>query len=175
MSSSITSPVTVSSPGFTGTSKFASSLQQVLNRAVGIASLPLASLSAGLTTLNARSSALQGLDITFSTLQIAVSSLQSTVTSGLLNTSVSNGAIVSASVVAGASAGQYSIEVQDLGSFSTALSAAGSTPVTDITTQGITSDLSLTLQVGTSTTTITPASTSLQDLASAINSQASAQ
>jgi flagellar hook-associated protein 2 len=173
--SPISSPVTISNPTFTGVSKFASSLQQVLARAVGIASLPLSSLQAGLTTLNNRQSALQTLDANFSNLQQSISQLQGTVNSGLLSPSVSNSSVVSATVGAGALAGTYSIEVDNLGSWSTALSNAGSTPVTDPTTQGITNAPSVTLSVGTSTTTITPASSSLQDLVSAINTQAAGQ
>jgi flagellar hook-associated protein 2 len=173
--SPIPSPVTVADPTFTGVSKFASSLQQVLARAVGIASLPLNTLQAGLTTLDTRQSALQTLDLTFSNLQQSVNSLQSTLTSGLLNASVSNGSIVSANVAAGASTGTYSIEVDGLGSYSSALSLAGSTPVTDPSTQGIASALPLTLSLGSATTTITPAGSSLSDLADAINTQAGNQ
>ncbi|HWE49106.1 MAG TPA: flagellar filament capping protein FliD [Bryobacteraceae bacterium] len=175
MSSSVTAPVTVSNPGFTGVSKFATSLQQVLTRAVGIASLPLQSLQTGLTTLNSQEAALQGLDTNFSSLQIALSSIQSAVTSGLLSTSVSNGGIASATAGAGASAASYTLEVDNLGAYSTALSVAGAAPVTDPTTQGISSSTVLTLSIGGTPTTITAASTSLQDLASAINSQAAGQ
>ncbi|HWF07560.1 MAG TPA: flagellar filament capping protein FliD [Bryobacteraceae bacterium] len=172
---SIPSPVTVADPTFTGTSKFASSLQQVLARAVGIASLPLNSLQAGLNTLDTRQNALQSLDITFSSLQQSVNSLQSTVTGGLLNASISNGSIVSASVASGATAGTYSIEVDNLGAYSSALSVAGSTSVTNPATQGIATALPLTLSVGSATTTITPATSSLSDLADAINTQAGSQ
>jgi flagellar hook-associated protein 2 len=173
--SSIPAPVTVSAPTFTGTSKFASGLQQVLARAVGIASLPLNSLQAGLTTLDDRQGALENLDLTFSSLQQSINSLQNTVSSGLLNTSVSNGSIVSASVAPGATAGSYSIEVDALGSYSTALSIPGSTAVTDPSTQGITTATSLTLSIGATSATITPASSSLADLVSAINTQAGGQ
>jgi flagellar hook-associated protein 2 len=172
MSSSISSPVTVTDPTFTGVSKFASSLQQVLARSVGIASLPLNSLQAGLTTLNDRQSSLQSLDANFSNLQQSITQLQSTVTAGLLTASLSNGSIVSATVGSGATAGTYSIEVENLGSWSTAVSTAGSVPVTDPTKQGITSAPWLTLSVGTATIRITPASSSLQDLATAIDTQA---
>ena len=118
---------------------------------------------------------MQTLDTNFSSLQQSISQIQSTVNSGLLTASVSNGSIVSATVGAGATSGSYSIEVDNLGSWSTALSKAGSTPVTDPSTLGITSAPSLTLSVGTATTTITPASSSLQDLVSAINTQAAGQ
>jgi flagellar hook-associated protein 2 len=147
----------------------------VLARAVGIAALPLNSLQAGLTTLTNRQNALQTLDVSFSNLQQSINSLQSTVTSGLLSTTVSNGSIASATVTPGALAGTYSLEVENLGAYSTALSIAGATTVTDPSTQGITAAPSLTLSVGAANTTITPAGTSLQDLVSAINAQAGGQ
>jgi flagellar hook-associated protein 2 len=170
--SSITSAI---AQGFTGVSKFASSLQSVLSRSVAIASLPLDSLNAGLNSLNARQSALQSLDTTFLSLQQSIGSLQSTVKSNLLNSSISDAGVVSATVQSGAIAGSYSLEVVSLGSYSTALSNAGSAPVTNLDTQGISADATLTLQVGGVSTTITPAGTSLRDLVTAINSQASDQ
>jgi flagellar hook-associated protein 2 len=165
----------VAPPTFTGVSKFASSLQQVLTRAVGIASLPLNTLQAGLNTLQSQQSAVSSLNSTFSALQQSVASLQTAVSSSLLNTSVSNASVVSASVQAGALAGTYSIEVDNLGSYSTALSNSGTSAVTDPTSQGISTAPSFTLSVGSQNTTITPASSSLQDLVSAINTQAAGQ
>jgi flagellar hook-associated protein 2 len=162
-------------PTFTGVSNYAASLQQVLTRAVGIASLPLDSDEANLTSLNTTQSDLQGLDTVFTALQQSVSSLQSTLTSNVLTSSLSDSSTVSATVGTGATAGTYTIAVGSLGAYSTALSDAGSTPVTDPTTQGISSSSTFTLTVGTATTTITPASSDLQDLASAINSQSNGQ
>lgn len=159
-------------PAFNGVSKFASSLQQVLSRAVGIASLPLDSLEAGLTTLNDKQSAVQGLDAAFLTLQQSVTSLQSALSSSLLNSSLSNAGVVTANVQSGASAGTYTIEVLNLGAYSNALSVAGASPVTDPTASGIGAAGNLTLSVGGANTVITPQSGSLQNLASAINQQA---
>lgn len=167
--SSISSAIT---QGFTGVSKYASSLQSVLSRAVAIASLPLDSLNAGLNTLNARQSALQGLDTSFLSLQQSIGSLQNTIQSGLLNSSISDAGIVSATVQQGATAGSYSLEVVSLGSYSTALSGSAATAVTDPAKEGISSDATLTLDVGGVSTTITPTGSSLQDLAGAINDQA---
>ena len=178
MATSSTSAASVASllapPTFTGVSNFAASLQQVLTRAVGIASLPLDSDEATLTGLNTTQSDLAGLDTVFTTLQQSVASIQSALTSSLLTSSVSN-SNVSATVGAGATAGTYTIAVGSLGAYSTALSDAGSTPVTDPTTQGISSSTTFTLTVGSATTTITPASSDLQDLATAIDSQAGGQ
>jgi flagellar hook-associated protein 2 len=155
MSTSLTTPVT-----FTGQSKFADSLQQVIQRAVGIASLPLASDQATLTSLNARQSALQSVDNDFSSLQGSVGLIEAALQSNSLATAVSDGSVVKATLGAEATAGTYSIHVDSLGAYSTALSQAVST-----------SDTSLTLTVGGTPLTITPASSSLSDLASAINTQ----
>jgi len=177
MSTSITAPVTAAAASFTGVSNYASSLQQVLTRAVSIASLPLTLLQNGLTTLNSQQSALQGLDASFSSLEESIGSIQSAVSSGLLSASVADNTIASATLQSGATAGTYSLEVDNLGAYSTALSVAGSSPVTDPTTEGISSSttLNLTLSAGGTPIVITPASSDLQDLASAINSQAGGQ
>ena len=178
MATSSTSPASVASltapPTFTGVSKFATSLQQVLTRAVAIGSLPLQTDQATLTGLTTTQSDLQGLDTVFTTLQQSVSSLQSALTSSLLTASTSD-STVSTTLGTGATAGTYSIAVDNLGAFSTALSSAGSPPVTDPTTQGISTSSTFTLTVGAATTTIKPASSDLQDLAGAINSQAGGQ
>jgi flagellar hook-associated protein 2 len=164
-----------SAPTFTGVSKFATSLQQVLTRAVGIASLPLDSLNAELTTQQNQKSAVTSLNTTFTALQSSVTALQTALDSNLVGASVSDSSTLSANVQQTALAGTYYVQINSLGSFSTALSVAGSTPVTDPTSQGISTSSTFTLSVGSQTTTITPASSSLQDLASAINTQASGQ
>jgi flagellar hook-associated protein 2 len=178
MSTSSSTSVTPAPITFTGVSKFASSLQQVLAREVSIASLPLTSLNATLTTEQAQQTAVQGLQTTFLSLQQSVTALDSAVNAGTLSASVSDGSVASATVGSGATAGTYSIVVGNLGSSSTALSVAGATAVTDPTSQGISSSTSFTLDVGGAggtLTTITPASTSLDDLVSAINTQAGGQ
>jgi hypothetical protein len=85
-----------------------------------------------------------------------------------LTSSVSD-STVSATVGSGATAGTYTISVGSLGSYSTALSDAGTTPVADPTTQSLSASSTFSLTVGGTTTTITPASSDLQDLAAAIN------
>jgi flagellar hook-associated protein 2 len=174
MSSSVSSLSSVLAPTFTGVSKFGTSLQQVLSRAVGIASLPLDSLNAGLTTLNAKQTAIGTLNGAFSSLQNSAALLQTALSSTLLNSSISDAGVVSAAVGSGATPGTYSVEVLSLGAYSTALSVAPSTPVSDPTTQGLGGTLPLTLNTGGSNIILKPASSSLQDLAAAINSQAGA-
>ncbi len=173
MATSSTSSLTAP-PTFTGVSNFASSLQQVLTRAVGIASLPLQSDEVQLNSSQTTYSDLQGLDTAFTTLQQSVSSLQNALTSNLVTASVSDSS-VSATVGSGASPGAYTISVDSLGAYSSALSSAGSSPVTDPATQSISDSSTFTLAIGGTTTTITPASSDLQDLAAAINQQAGSQ
>jgi flagellar hook-associated protein 2 len=175
MSSSIPSLSASISGSFAGVSKFATSLQSVLNRSVGIAALPLQSLNAGLTTLTQRQSAFQTLEANFLSLQQSISSLQNVLKTNILNSSISDGSVVSASVAAGALPGSYTIEVESLGAFSTALSTGGAERVTDPAVAGVSSDASLTLQVGTTSITVTPESDTLSALADAINAQAADQ
>src|SRR5579862_8119751 len=162
-------------PTFSGVSKFATSLQQVLSRAVGIASLPLAQDQATLTTLNTTQTDIQGLGAAFTALQQAVTSVESAVTSGLLTSSVSGPSTLSATLGAGATAGTYTVAVGELGAYSTALSDPGSTAVTDPASQGISAGTSYTLILGTAHTPITATGSSLQDLEKAINTQAGSQ
>lgn len=176
MSTSSTSAASLTAPPtFTGVSNFASSLQQVLTRSEGIAALPLDADEATVTSLQTTQSDLQGLDTVFTNLQQAVTSLQDTISSNLLSASTSDDSTVTASVGAGATAGTYSISVSNLGAYSTALSDAGSPPVTDPTSQGISSSTSYTLSLGSTLIPITAASSDLQDLDTAINSQVGGQ
>jgi flagellar hook-associated protein 2 len=160
---------------FAGVSKFATSLQSVLSRSVGIAALPLQSLNSGLTTLNDRQAAFQGLEASFLSLQQSVSSLQNVLKTNLLSSSISDGSIVSATVATGALSGTYNIEVESLGAFSSAVSKPGSPTVADPSAAGICTDATLTLQFGTTSVAITPAASTLSSLVDAINSQASDQ
>lgn len=164
-----------SNPAFSGQSQFAVSLQQVITRAVGIASLPLQTDEVTLNSIDSRNTDLQSLDTDFSNIQSSLAAIQTALSSNSLSSSVSDGSVVSASVSSGASPGSYSIHVDSLGAYSTALSNPGDTPVTDPTSQGISTDTSLTLNIDGTLTTITPASTSLNDLATAINTQSGGQ
>jgi flagellar hook-associated protein 2 len=164
-----------SAPTFNGQSQFAASLQQVITRSVGIASLPLETDQVTLNTLDSQQTDLGDLDTDFANIQSSVAAIQTALTSNSLSSSVSDASIVSANVGAGATAGSYSIEVDDLGSYSTALSNPGATAVTDPTSQGISSSTSYSLNLNGVPTTITPASTSLDDLATAINTQSGGQ
>jgi flagellar hook-associated protein 2 len=164
MATSSTTPIT-----FNGSSTYSSSFQQVITRAVGIASLPMQILQNQVTSLNSQASTVSGLQAAFTTLQADLQGLDSAV-AGSPSAQSSDPTGVSATAAAGALNGTYTIQVDDVGSSTTTLSSAGLTTVTDPTTGNISSATSFTLTVNGTATTITPSGTSLEDLANAINS-----
>ncbi|MGI8988802.1 MAG: flagellar filament capping protein FliD [Bryobacteraceae bacterium] len=162
-----------SSAIFNGTSRFSSDFQAVIARAVGIASLPMSQLNATKTTLAGQSASVSALDTKFGYLQTAIQSLQTATGTGSLASTVSIPGIVQPTIGAGATEGSYSIEVTNLGSYTSTSSADGLPVVTDPSKQNISSSSSYTLTVNGSATTISPAGTGLDALVTAINTQPS--
>jgi flagellar hook-associated protein 2 len=156
-----------STPLFNGTSSYANDLQQSLARAIAIASLPLNSLNAQLTTLQDRSSTLQSVDADFVGILTAIQNLDSA--------TVSNSAVVSNSTVLQANAdstalpGSYLVHVITPGSPTTTASANGLPTVSDPFSTSITSSAHLTLTVAGKTFSISPTANTLGALADAIN------
>ena len=149
------------------TSAYSSDLQQVLNRAVAIASLPLDQLHNQLTDLQNRSTALNSLNGKFSALQTALQGVSTAAVS--TSAEVSDSTIVAAHSDATARPGTYSIHVVSAGAPTKTLSATGLPAVQDPSTQSITTASSLTLTVGGTPFTITPSANTLSALADAIN------
>lgn len=160
---------TSSQPVFTGTSTYAADFQQVITRAVAIASFPLNQLNTTKSTLQNQASALGTLDTQFSALATAIQNLASVGGTGALTPTVSNTSVLSAQASSGVLPGNYKVHVVSTGSPTDALSDDGLPTVTDAASQSISSSSSFTLTVGTSTYTINPASNSLSALAQAIN------
>ena len=158
---------TVPSPSFQGQSKYASDFQQVLTRAVAIASLPLQGLTNEVSTLTAQQSALNSLSSTFTSLQTAIQNLGAAATS--VQAVSSNSSEITASATNSALPGTYTVSVGTLGSETTTISNPGSPVVTDPTSGNISSSSSYTLTINGTGHTITPTGSSLDDLASAIN------
>jgi flagellar hook-associated protein 2 len=158
----------ISGPIFSGSSTFSASFQQVLTRAVSIASLPLQQLQNNVSKLQSEQAAMASLEAVFSSLQNSIQNVAAGV-QGNLGTSISDPTAVSATVTSSALPGTYSIEVDSLGSSTTTLSGAGSSPVTDPSTGNISSSSSFTLTVNGHDHQISPSGTSLQSLATAIN------
>jgi flagellar hook-associated protein 2 len=150
------------------TSQYSSDLQQVLTRAIAIASLPLDQLNSNLTTLQNRSTELNTLNGKIGALLTAVQGISSAVDS--TTAQVSNSSVIAAHSDATALPGTYAIHVVSAGAFTTALSNSSLPAVQDPSSQSITSATSLTLTVGGTPVTITPSGNNLNALVAAINS-----
>src|ERR1035437_528158 len=162
---------TASATYFTGVSSYASDLQQVITRSVAIASMPLSLMQTQLQSLDNQQSALNGLDTTFTALQNAISGIGTTLGPSSYSATSSSSAI-SALVSSAALEGTYSVDVTSLGSYSTSISDPSLPAVADPNSSSISTASAYTLTVNGKTTTITPAGSSLMDLAHAINSAA---
>jgi len=123
------------SAGAPSSSSYSSDLQQVLSRAVAIASLPLTQLNSTLTTLQNRSTELQTLNGKFSAVQSAVQAISTAASS--TNAQVSDSSVIAAQSSATAAAGSYFIHVVTAGAPSSALSQSTLPVVTDPSTQSI--------------------------------------
>ena len=155
---------------FTGTSRYSADFQNLINRALAIASLPITQLDLDVTQLSSESSALSELDQKFSSLSDAVKGLTTAMGSGSFNADVQNPAIVSAAVTTGAMEGNFSIEVVDLGAYTTTQSLdSGNLAVADPSTHSISTAKNYVLTVGSATFSITPETNRLYSLANAIN------
>jgi flagellar hook-associated protein 2 len=141
----------------------------VIERSVAIASLPLQQLNNTKTLLSSQSTAVASLDTKFAALQDAIQALESTAVDHALGVSVQDESILSATVSSNAMEGTYTLEVTSLGAYSMSLSSDGLTTVSDPTQQSISSAQTLSLTVDGTTFDVTPASSSLIGLATAIN------
>ncbi|MGC8793949.1 MAG: flagellar filament capping protein FliD [Bryobacteraceae bacterium] len=154
---------------FTGASRYAADFQGLIERAVAIASLPLKQLQGTRDSLQAQASALEELQRAFESLRSALTGLQNIRGVSGYTTAISNGAVLSASVGAGAMTGVWSIEVTSLGAWTSTLSKDGLTTVTDPSSQSVSSSASFTLTVDGESKVITPAANTLAALVEAIN------
>ena len=161
--SSSSAPIT-----FNGSSTYSSAFQQVINRAVNIASLPLDSLQTSVSNLSSQQSALSTIGTDFTALQAAVQALDSAA-GGSATAQVSDPSSLSATASASALPGTYTIQVDDPGSPTTALSLDTLPVVTDPTSQNISASSTYTLTVNGVSTTITNSGSSLESLAESIN------
>lgn len=158
-----------SSTIFTGSSRYASDFQSLLDRAVAIASLNLTQLSSQKTTLQGQSSALSTLDTKFTAVETAINSLEDATGTSSYSYAISDASIVSAALGDGALAGTWTIEVTSLGAYSSTMSKAALPDVTNPATQNISSASSFTLTISGTPTTITPEDDTLSALVEAIN------
>ncbi len=157
---------------FSGTSRYAQDFTQIIDRAVGIASLPLSQLNNQKNALTLKSAAFDALSTQVSGLRTAVENLSVSLNQDSLQTTIGDATIVKANVQAGALPGTYQIEVVSPGSQSQSLSKDTLPIVTDPYSQSISASAAFTLTVDGVTTEITPESNDLAALAKAINASA---
>jgi flagellar hook-associated protein 2 len=154
-----------SAPGSVGLSNYSQDLQNEVNREVSLASLPMQEIQNEVTQLTSQATELSTLSGDFQTLQSSVAGID-TANQGLLAASVSNPNVLSATTSAAALPGAFTVTVSHSGAFSSAVSSGS---VSDPTSQGLDSAASYSLTANGVTTTITPASNTLDSLVSAIN------
>src|SRR6185436_8907783 len=123
ISSSITNtPVTTTgtaSSTFKGSSAYSSDFQNIIDRSVAIATLPVSLLSNQQTTLAAQSKELSTLDTKFTALQTAVKNIGRALSGSSFKNVVSKENTVNVAVSDGAREGVYSINVKDIGAYET--------------------------------------------------------
>jgi flagellar hook-associated protein 2 len=151
-------------PTFNGTSQFAGDLQTVITNAVNVASQPITALQNEQTALTNQSNEISTLDGDFTSLQTAVQGIQSALGGSSMTADISDPTVVSATLGDGAVPGNYSIQVNDLGAYSTTLTntwtgTSSGPPDTYV------------LSLGSQSYNITPTDNSATSVVSAINSQ----
>ena len=163
-----------SSPGaiFTGSSQFSSDFQNVIQRAVSYASLPMQQMQSDVAALQSQTTELGTLGSKFANLQNTIAGIDNALGIGSYSASVTSsvsGTTVASVALSGTpGVGPYTVEVVGTGSYATAMSNDG-TAVRDPAAGNISDGSSFLLTVGAVSTTITPKTNTLSGLASAIN------
>src|SRR5438067_2144609 len=106
----------IPSATFSGVSKYASDFQQVLNRAVAIAALPLQQLENKENDLTQQQTAISGLQTTFESLQTAIQNLGSA-SQGAVSATASDTSLIQPTASSTTLPGTYTVDVRSLGSF----------------------------------------------------------
>ncbi len=155
---------TTSSSGiFTGSSSYSADFQNVVTRAVAIASMPITQLTKDQTTLSSQSTELQTLDGKFAAVQTAIETISGALDGSSFQTSASDDSVAAATVSTGATEGYYAIQVNDIGAYATSLSTASWNAASG-------SAHTYALSIGGVKTDFTPADNSAASVAAAINS-----
>jgi flagellar hook-associated protein 2 len=155
---------------FVGGSSFASDFQQVIDRAVAIAALPLSQMQAQRSVLSSKSTSLDSITESFTDLQTAITAVTSTITSDSHIATVGDETVASVHLNGSVLAADYSLNVLDLGARTLTLSQDTLPAVADPFVDSISAATDFTLTVDGVDYTVTPATGSLFDLAAAINS-----
>jgi flagellar hook-associated protein 2 len=154
---------------FTGNSAFSADLQQVITRAVNIASLPIAQLQGQLGILNSQQAELQKVGSKFQSLQNALDALGEASDANSFAANVSDTSVATASVSDGAQAGHYSVNILNIGSETNTISPNTLPAVSDPASGNVSASSTFTLTVDGQTFSIADVDNSLNGLAQAVN------
>lgn len=154
---------------FNGSSTYSDQLQQTIQRALTVASLPLSQLQSTQTTLTGQQVELQTIASTFNSMQTAINTLTSSTGSGAFAATVSAPTVATASVSSGVMAGTYTLDVLSTGSQTNTISADGLSVVSDPSVSNINAATDFTLTVNGQQFDISDPSGTLNGLAQAIN------
>jgi flagellar hook-associated protein 2 len=166
---------TTSNTLFTGNSRYAQDFQSVIDRSVAIASLPMKQHQNQLAAMQGESAELSLLTAKFTALGTALDRL--TTAAGIQATS-SDPSVLTATAAADAAKGTYTLDIRDVGSAATSLSAGAA--ILDPSVSGLSTATAFTLTVKTDpgtgaettrTISFSTIGTSLNALRDAINSQ----
>jgi flagellar hook-associated protein 2 len=155
---------------FTGSSTYASDFQQIIERSVAIASLPLRQLGNQKNALLSQSTELSTVESKFSALQTAIDNLVKATGAGSFGAAASDPTIAQVHIGDTSFVGDVTLEIDSLGAHTNTLSLDTLPHVTNPFTQSITTAAALTMTIGASTYAIPPGTGSLASLVEAINS-----
>jgi flagellar hook-associated protein 2 len=153
---------------FTGTSAYSQDLQNVISRAVAIASMPISLLTNQQNAISAQSNELTTLNTDFTALQTAITGISTAMGGASYQSTSSAPAAVTATLGAGATEGVYNITVNSVGAAATSLSTAGWSQTSTLTS-GQTATYGLV--VGNQEYSVTTSDNSAQGVAAAIQHQ----
>jgi flagellar hook-associated protein 2 len=150
-------------------SSFGLDFEQVIERAVAIASLPLTQLQSQKSVLTAQTTSLDSITESFATLRTALTSLDTTLSADSHVSTVSDETVARVNLNGSVLAADYTVEVLDVGGRTLTLSLDGLPAVADPFNESVSAATDFTLTVDGVDHVVTPASGSLFDLATAIN------
>ncbi len=159
---------------FTGSSTYASDFQQIIDRSVAIASLPLQQLTNQKNALTSQSTEISTVESKFSALQTAIDNLVKATGAGSFGAAASDPAIAQVHIGDTSFVGDVTLEVDSLGAHTNTLSLDTLPHVTDPFKQSITTASTLTMTIGGSTYAIPPGTGTLASLVDGINSSGAA-
>jgi flagellar hook-associated protein 2 len=150
---------------FTGTSAYSTDFNNVVSRAVAIATLPITLLTTNQTNLTNQSTELNTLDTKFTALQSAIQQIGTALGGSAFQTDVSSPNVLDVSVADGAQEGYYSMNVTSIGAYESSMSTQNWNVPEDSNGKPTT----FTLVVGNQNYSVTGTDNSAQSVAAAIN------